>query len=423
MRILTSLIALLALFPFVSRASAGPALSGASLPPSVVFAAPAPPPPPSKEWTVMFFVNGKNNLETSALTDVNHLEQLGTTPAVNITVELGRMKGLQEGDDASDGDWTGVRRYLITRDTDAAHIASRPLDVREKADMGDWKELADFISWSKRNFPAKRYMLLIWDHGNGWKPLKPDGKPGIGVEKSISLDDETGHEISITRVKDALLQTGGVHLLMADACLMQMASVAYELKDQAEVMVGSEESEPGVVERYVRFLSALDAEPSQTTEAFAAEIVRSYRDYFQSAGYPKDMQVTQSALRLKKMTGLRERLDAWARLALYAGEKDLLRTAKDNCKKYDDADYKDLHHFISLVTEGTRNKALRDAGRSVLDHLTGEVVAENWAMGPDSRGLSIYLPETYSPLYDDLSWSKDGLWDDFAKFLSSPAAI
>lgn len=36
------------------------------------------------EWTVMVFLNGKNNLEKSALRDVNEMEMAGSTDKVNI---------------------------------------------------------------------------------------------------------------------------------------------------------------------------------------------------------------------------------------------------------------------------------------------------------------------------------------------------
>ncbi|MBO4266826.1 MAG: hypothetical protein J5910_06505 [Lachnospiraceae bacterium] len=31
--------------------------------------------------------------------------------------------------------------------------------------MGDEKTLENFVSWSTENYPADRYMLILWDHG------------------------------------------------------------------------------------------------------------------------------------------------------------------------------------------------------------------------------------------------------------------
>ena len=152
----------------------------------------------------MYFINGKNNLESSALMDMNALEQVGSNGKVKIAVELGRMNGQYEGDDHAEGDWTGVRRYLVTKDADSARITSPILQDLGRADMGSWKELAAFIKWSKANFPARRYALVLWDHGNGWEPVSDSNSGDFYNLKGFSLDDETGHEFSLPQMAEAL---------------------------------------------------------------------------------------------------------------------------------------------------------------------------------------------------------------------------
>lgn len=381
-------------------------------------AAPDVKPPALKEWTFMVFVNGKNDLESSTLVDVNQMELAGTTDKVNIVVELGRAR-VAEGDDTGEGDWTGVRRYLIVKDDDLKHIASPVLDERD-ADMGSWKELSDFVKWAKAAYPARRYALVIWDHGNGWKPIDPANAPDFAnISKGISLDEATGHEISTLQLGAAFKAFGGVDMFMADVCNMQMASVAYELRNYAGVMVASEESEPGYLLRYAELLRRLNERPGSAPEELAVNAVRIYRDYFTGGGSNEGISVTQSAVRLGKFPELRARLDGWARLAMTAGEKDVLTAAKRDCQYYGDPEYKDLPHFVSLVTAGTRNAALRASGSALLKFIEKEVVLENWAQDKNSRGLSIYVPDAYDPLYDKLAWARDGLWDDFAKMMAT----
>jgi hypothetical protein len=380
----------------------------------------ASPSAPVKEWTVMYFVNGKNNLESSALMDVNQMELVGTTGKVNIVVEMGRMNG-QEGDDHAEGDWTGVRRYLVAKDADTSRILSPVLESRARADMGSWKELADFIRWTKDRYPARRYALVMWDHGNGWKPVDEANAPDFSAVKGFSLDDETGHEISTPQLGAALKAAGGVNFLMLDGCNMAMASVAYEVKDYAEALTASEETEPGVVVRYAQFLALLNARPSMGAEEFAANTVKTYRDYFlHSAGDNEGAPVTQSALRLSKMTALRARLDAWAALAVKA-EPEALRRAKAKAKVFgEDPDYKDLYDFVELVGANTARPELKAAGADVLRFIKKDLLIENWAQDAVSHGLSIYVPHAaYLPLYDGLAWARDGAWDDFARFMAA----
>src|SRR3989339_2075603 len=98
-----------------------------------------PRPLPVKEWTVMIYMNGKSNVEQFALRDMNRMEAAGSTGRLNVVVELGRMKG-QEGDTNADGDWTGSRRYLVTKDSDPEHITSPVLMKKPVTDMGDYRQ-------------------------------------------------------------------------------------------------------------------------------------------------------------------------------------------------------------------------------------------------------------------------------------------
>src|SRR3989339_803156 len=75
---------------------------------------------PEKEWTIMVFVNAKNNLESYGLKDMNEMEMIGSGDKYNVVVELARMKGF----DSSEGDWTTSRRYLVKKDNDTGKITS-----------------------------------------------------------------------------------------------------------------------------------------------------------------------------------------------------------------------------------------------------------------------------------------------------------
>lgn len=382
-------------------------------------AAPAPPAP--AEWTVMYFMNGKNNLESSVMMDMNQLELVGSTAKVKITVELGRMNG-QEGDDHSEGDWTGVRRYLVEKDADTALVKSPVLEDRGRADMGSWKELLAFIEWSKRNYPARRYALVLWDHGNGWEPVDGANSGDFYNLKGFSLDDETGHEFSLPQMAEALKRAGGVDFLMLDGCNMGMAEVAYELKDGARAMTASEETEPGVVVRYAQFLGMLNARPQMGAEEFAANTVRTYRDYFlNSAGDNEGDPVTQSAVRLYEMRNLRAKLDAWAAAALKA-DPAALKAGAARAKFFGEyAPYKDLCDFVTLVGEASSDQQLKALGRDLVAFVKTRLIIENWAQDKVSHGVAIDVPSAspYNPLYDGLQLSRDSLWDDFAKHMAT----
>lgn len=403
-------------------------------------------PAAEKKWTVMVFMNGKNNLETAGLYNVNQMERAGSTADMNIVVEFGRMKG-QEGDTALDGDWTGTRRLLITKDSDAEKITSPVVMTSGKADMGDYKRAVDFVAWAKKAYPAKRYMLILWDHGSGW--LDPRQAKRASRDKGISFDDETGNYIRTPQLGRLLKETGRVDVLGFDACLMQTAEVAFEVKDHTEVIVGSQEVVPGFGYPYGIFLEVMGRHPDLTTEETGAMMVEAFKVFYDAVG--KSAQL--SAIRSSKLDGLGTKLAEFGKLAKEAGDAEALKAARSGVMRYDvigstvDPNMAisfsgDLSQYAALLAAnagGTDDKtaSLKAASAALRDFIAGELVIANKASGKnrvgrelaESGGLSVYLPpvETraaqekleglFEGKYADLAFSKAALWHDFVTYL------
>jgi len=183
----------------------------------------------TKDWTIMTFINARNNLSVSGPQSVNMMEKIGSSERINVLAELGTSddKGIS-------------RRYEIKKDTVPSQITS-PYQSMEDSDMGDWKTLSEFAKWGVKNYPAKHYMLIVWGHGLGRRD--PESDIGVGQERGISFDDSTGNFIRNSQLGRALKDIGvKLDVYASDACIMQMASVVYEIKDSAEFIVGSEET-------------------------------------------------------------------------------------------------------------------------------------------------------------------------------------
>ena len=137
-----------------------------------------PPIDETAEWTVMVYLDADNNLESVGIDDINEMEMVGSTSEVNIVVQVDRipysvLASSNQGyaDDISNGNWTTTRRYYVTQDFNPILINS-PLKIDlGELNMGDPQTLVDFASWAAINYPAKKYLLVIWNHGGGLRRI------------------------------------------------------------------------------------------------------------------------------------------------------------------------------------------------------------------------------------------------------------
>ena len=68
--------------------------------------------PLSKKWTVLMYLNGNNNTQAQALSTVRLSEFVGSSKDVNILAQVSRNKKWY---DLISRDWSGARRYYITK--------------------------------------------------------------------------------------------------------------------------------------------------------------------------------------------------------------------------------------------------------------------------------------------------------------------
>ncbi|HAH30969.1 MAG TPA: hypothetical protein DCL44_01495 [Elusimicrobia bacterium] len=379
-----------------------------------------------KEWTIMVFMNGKNNLTDYTIDDMNEMEMTGVPENVNLVVEAGRiprppptfpidfpyfmvMKPAPTRVPAASA-WTGVRRYYIQKDNNLVAVTS-PILEELKADMGDWQHLAEFGLWAKEKFPARHYMLIVWDHGNGWKS-RDIGYP----VKAISADDETGREISGVQLGQALAKMGGVDIYASDACLMQMVEVAYELKNYTSVIVGSEENEPGAGWAYNYFLGRLQ-NIDLTAENIAEAAVRGFSQYYgeQKTG------VTISALHTRDLSTLKTLTNQWVALAMNLGERSLLYQAEKESKIFSNIESRDMMDFLTLAAAKTGSSVLKEKSLELAGFISSNVVFANAPYGDsykNATGLAIYMPYSIpDSSYSNLAWAKAGNWYQFITWL------
>lgn len=394
-------------------------------------------PLPKKKWTVMVYANAKNNLEAAGLLNVNMMEMIGSDDNINVVVELGRMNG-QEGDYTEEGNWTGSKRIYVTKDDNMEQVVSPVVMTTPQVDMGDSERAVDFVSWAKKMYPADRYLFILWNHGSGFMD------PNTG-DKGISFDDETGNYIRTAQIGEILKKAGKVDVLAFDACVMQMAEVASEVKDYADVMVGSEEVTPGVGIPYHMVLSYLADKPDTNAEELGMVMAECFKLFYEQ----EKEAVQQSALRLSKMAGFEKLMKEFTTLAIAADAKQAMAAAKSGAMRFDivgeEQDlrktisfYGDLYGLLEslaarLIGGDDKAMALKGKAEEVMRFIDNELIIHNAFTGrdrlgrsyADAHGISVYMAPARAGVsqnaiesnlegpYSDLIFAKATGWHDF----------
>lgn len=363
------------------------------------------------KWTFLVFLNAANNLQEFGVLNVNQMERIGSTTDVNIVVQWKQANCSSCGSP----DWVGTRRYFITKDNDPSRVNSQLVqDLGSNIDMGDWRELRNFIAWTQQHYPADRYAVVIWNHGAGWRPTRLERDRGLTpFPRSVSIDDSTGSEIQTWQLPQALSVTPKMDMVIFDASLMQMTEVAYEIRESAQVVVGSEESPPGEGYVYDTFLADLIANPNMTPAQFGTQIVNRTLDAYGSNG-----NNTQSAIDLSKMQNVADKVSAFAASlqAHISDSRQAMIDARNNARSYAFPDNKDLVDYADRIKNGTAASDLKTAADAVRQAVTSAVIAERHGdLSSGSHGLAIYVPSPFNYLssYANLAFARATAWDEW----------
>lgn len=406
-------------FDYFSRSLQQP---GAVAVPEVSAPAPSDLPAPSasaageREWLVLVFINGVNDLGILGFAnkDINEMEVVGSTDKMGVVVEYGILG--QDGSSSRNLQFQrGARTIVVTRDSDPANITSPAVYTSNDADMGSEANLVRFVKRALRNgYRAKKTALILWNHGAGRLGISFDD-----VSKNHMEVDELGRALG--QINQALGRK--LDVFATDACLMQMASVAYEFKDKAEVLVGSEEVIPGNGYPYTAILTSLATNPGMEAEELGRAIVTAY-----GASYPSD--ATLSAIRASEMDGIKNALNNWVGAVRSDPAAFAAATSSEvvnSVSRFTYKDSKDLIDYLDKVEArmGDR-RAVKEAGDLLRARVQRALIAN--VMKPVSRnpytaanGLAIYIPDLRyaSANYERMAFAADSAWDDFLREMMS----
>lgn len=414
---------------------------------------------PEKDWTFIIYMAADNDLAQFSRKNLIQAASVGSNNHINIVVHL---------DTKTPSHQKITKRYYVEKDKlilfSPENATSYP-----PMDSGDPHTLIDCCKWAISNFPAKKYALVLWNHGTGIidigrpRTINPSHLYNFNPvnnlleldrskeffdyymsqcpedPKGVCFDDTTGHYITNQGLEEALRivcteYLGGkkFSIIAFDACLMSMLEIGTLLQEFSDLMVSSQEVELGPGYPYDKILEPFNRGTLDPI-SFANQIVAAYKEAYTRITH----DFTQSALNLSNIHLLQKNVDNVAELLLAA-----LKIQKSNavdkairlsrhkmlCTHFDEPSYVDLQHFYSNLHDnidsfefvapnsGEKIKAeLKVAIKQGLS-LISSIVLSN-AVGKNlskAGGISIYFPERrIHSSYPKTNFAKQTKWLTF----------
>ncbi len=394
-------------------------------------------------WTIMVYMAGDNSLSNEALDDLNEMEAAGSTAEVNIIVLIDQDKSGDTRLYRVTKDPDGYRPVQSTTNPDAAYDLSPPVsetladngaviplappNLGLEANLGDISTLLAFVNWTAANYPAERYMLDIWDHGDGWQG-------GFCWDETDGTSHLTLPDLvyALPMMRSALGKT--IDLLGFDACTMAQCEIAHSVKPYVDIFVGSEALEPGDGWCYNLSFGYLVSKPDTLPELLGKRLVEDFCTYFdviyprECDGYYEDYyslsawnltllddafdELNNVSQKLKQnMTRLKPMFDVV-----------LFNVSRFPMEASSNLDVGDLSKRLARAPDMT----LASASDKLYKALISSRIAEGHgraAKFQNATGLTINFPERIPDSYRSLSMANETSWDEMLSSYNLSASV
>ncbi len=395
----------------------------------------------NKKWTFLLYCDTDYGQYADSIGPfiINQLENVGSNDLLDVLV-------LWDSQD------NGAFLYQIIKDN-SSEINPKIIDDLGEINIGNYTVLRDFISKAKTDFPADRYMLVLFDHGGAWEGACWDATLNENDFDNISWNDH----LTMDEIQKALHESEGVNIIGFSGCLMGCIESVYELRDYTEAYLGSEEMNGCGSWPWASILGVLCDNYQESTFSICEKIIsefKEYNPYFRNPGYWKlaiqlalmyrrllpwlnPPSFTISAVRSDKIHELAVAMDNFSMILI---ENLDSYKSKITLNRFRTEDFPipmsllpprilgtqiDIYHFMELmsrISSNDSNSPLKDSAQYVKTCLNEAIIAEHHQIGHrKAHGLSVYFPsplrKLYNSEYDDygygLDFTLDTHWDEF----------
>lgn len=338
---------------------------------------------PLKKWCFLTYIAGDNNLSDYGLEDIIEMCDEGANEDIYIGVEIDTY-----------GEHTGSIRYEIAEADWTGTAYRKVIERLKEKNSGDPKTIKNFLNWGLKRYRAENYIVVIWNHGSGFRANR----------KNIGYDD-FGSSLDMPEIEWAMQKAGinkkkKLKILGFDACLMSMLEIAHHFKDQVEIIVGSQQTEPADGWPYDKVIKKIKT--SEDSRTLAEGIVTAYIKSYKGTGI---QNLTQSAIDTSKTDAAFHALNELSQQFMdymdYVREE--LIAIRYSIQDFDMADYVDAIHFAELIAKRIDVFEIQEAALTFIEKTKACIIA-NKTKGSNvknANGLSLWFPGNQALYFDN----------------------
>lgn len=360
------------------------------------------------DWNLSVFIAADNDLNIGGALVLRALDTIGSTDEVQILAQIDQ-KGMP------------TKRVHFVPGSGKVETAIRD------SDTGNAATLANFLIWSAKEAPALTRLALLWSHGG---PIDPDrvrpfqrgfifGRtldvvfaPYWFAPDSSSMDFLDNVELRTAFEKVREHTKSPFDIVAFEACSMNALEVAYQLRDEARFVIGSQSTILDGMWPHDEILRYLQSNPSDGPIKIGKKII----DLFATTRYP-DEPAAISLIDQSKLDEVATTFDMLSMYLIDAIADDtalrLIDGARRTALGFDATETIDIVDFCHQLRELLSDSRLNELCDRVQAAVCACVVHKRGTSRSmqSAGGISIYFPSNrISSAYLKLDYSAKHKW-------------
>jgi hypothetical protein len=293
------------------------------------------------------------------------------------------------------------------------------ISIEREKNFGDGETLAQFGVETFTKYPADKYLLLIMDHGGGWRKSCVDVTNGNDCIYTPELVR------ALAKISDAIGKP--IDVLQWVACLMGNVEVIYDVAPYVDYYIGSPQVELTLTLSFLKDALHLGTHPDITPRDYAKAVVKT-SGIVLSGGYPFAFATSDIDYLAQAMDELAVTLDPQVYkneiLNAYKWTKKYHAVPQEHCEV---PVFIDIYDFASELMKRVEDPQIKEICARIIDSENqviiarpispaGMLVGGNGLSGTlmhDKGDVPEYIYENLLEEYSVLEFAHDTAWDDF----------